>query len=40
MPNKTVTVFDIIPDLDFDTPTLTDYYPTRIDKNCGDGDED
>lgn len=38
MPSK--TVFDIIPDLDFETSTLSDYYSTCVDKNCGDGDED
>ena len=38
MPSK--TVFDIIPDLEFDTQQLSKYYSARFDDNYGDGDED
>lgn len=37
---ETKTVFDVMPDLKFDTPTLREYYSTGIDPNCGNGDED
>ncbi len=36
----TKTVLDIMPDLQFDSPTLSGYYSTRADENYGDGDED
>ena len=36
----TKTVFDIIPDLVFDKPTLSGYYPTSPDENHGNGEED
>jgi hypothetical protein len=37
---STKTVFDIIPDLEFDIPTLPRYYSTGVDPNCGNGDDD
>lgn len=36
----TKTVFDIMPDLDFDSPILSRYYSTRIDENTGNGDDE
>ncbi len=36
----TKTVFDIMPDLQFDIPTLSRYYPTGTDENYGNGDEE
>ncbi len=37
----TKTVFDIMPDLDFDACHLSKYYSTTFrDDNFGDGDED
>ncbi len=40
MPSSTKTVLDIIPDLDFDKPSLGNYYSTRADENYGNGEED
>ena len=33
-------VEEIMPDLNFDTPTFSKYYPTGVDSNCGNGDDD